>query len=131
VRRVAPLLLALAACRATAAERWDKVQDVEWRLVRIEGAPAVGDVSLTFAVGRLYGRAANRYGARYTRMDDALKIDAVAATKSFSTGGAKAIEEERRYLALLEKVDGYDFNGEELELRNGGATVLTFRRAPP
>lgn len=123
------LLLLLAGCSMTAGERWDKVQNIEWVLRQIEDAPplAGAEVSLTFGVGRLYGRAANRYNARYTRTEQTLKIDGVAATKMYSSASPAAAEQETRYLKLLEQVDGYEFTGDRLELRRGSATILSFR----
>jgi len=123
------LLLLVAGCGTTAAERWDEVQGEDWLLHRIEGSPALAgaEVSLTFGTGRLYGRAVNRYAAPYVRTDDALKIEAIGATRKSLDKPPGVMDQEARYLKLLEQADGWKFGGGWLELRRGGTTILAFK----
>ncbi len=123
------LVLGLAACGTTAGERWDEVQGADWLLWRIGGAPALAgaDVSLTFGVGRLYGEAVNRYGGPYVRTEDKLKIESIGATRKFLDKPPGAMEQEARYLKLLEQVDGWKIGGGWLDLTRGGTTVLAFK----
>ncbi len=122
-------LLFIAACGSTAGERWDEVQGADWLLWRIEGAPALAgaDVSLTFGVGRLYGEAVNRYGGPYVRTEDSLKIESIGATRKFLDKPPGAMEQEGRYLRLLEQADGWKLRGGWLDLTHGGTTILAFK----
>ncbi len=123
------LLLLVAGCSTTAGERWDEVQGEDWLLHRIEGSPVLAgtEVSLTFGTGRLYGRAVNRYAGPYVRTDDALKIESIGATRKFLDNPPGAMDQETRYLKLLEQADGWKFGGGWLELRRGGTTILAFK----
>lgn len=123
------LLLFVAGCSTTATERWDEVQGEDWLLWKIERSPALAgaEVSLTFGVGRLYGRAVNRYAGPYVRTDDALKIESVGATRKFLDAPPGAMDQEARYLKLLEQADGWKLGGGWLELQRGGTTILAFK----
>jgi heat shock protein HslJ len=130
VARRAALLLALAGCGTTVAERWDEVLGGEWILARIEGSdPLPGtEIWLTFATGRLYGRAANRYGAGFSRKEEAIEIGPIGSTRMHAPAPAGAMEQEERYLRLLAQIDGWDVSGERLDLLRGGTAILSFRR---
>ena len=124
------LLLLVAGCgSATPGERWDNVQGAEWLLSKIEGKPALegAQVSLTFATGRLYGQAVNRYGANYSRAEEVLTIEPVGATKKHIDNPPGAMAQEARYLDLLGKADGWEFKGGLLNLTQAGRTTLSFK----
>jgi heat shock protein HslJ len=127
------LLGLLAACGSTAGERWERIQGAEWSLSRIESTPALdgAQVSLTFGVGRLYGEAVNRYGGPYVRTEDTLKIESIGATRKFLDKPPGAMEQEARYLKLLEQADGFKVRGDYLDLSSGGRTILEFKRKLP
>lgn len=129
--RVAPfvLLLSLAGCGSTVGARWDGIQGADWILQSMEGAPLLAgtEVSLTFDVGRLYGRAVNRYTAQYERTEEVLKIDTPAATKKFRDEPPGATAQEARYFELLAQIDGWDLGGGRLELKREDVTILSFK----
>jgi heat shock protein HslJ len=129
--RLAILLPLLAACGSqTSADRWDEVQGDDWILWKIEDRPALpgAEISLTFATGRLYGEAVNRYGAAYTRTDDALKIEAVGATKKHVDDPPGAMDQEARYLKLLGEADAWTYGHGWLMLKSGDRITLGFKR---
>jgi heat shock protein HslJ len=119
---------AITASCATPTARWNDVLGAEWVLVRIEGEPPLPgtDVALTFGPGRLYGRAASRYGATYARDEGSLDIGLVASTPVPFAATPAAAEQESRYLRLLDEVDGWRIAHGRLELLRGGAPVLAF-----
>ena len=129
--RLALLLALLAACGSmTPGERWDEVQGAEWILWKIDGKPALAgaEISLTFATGRLYGQAVNRYGANYSREEEALKIEPVGATKKHRDEPPGAMAQEARYLEVLAQADAWEYGSGWLELSQGGRTTLAFKR---
>jgi heat shock protein HslJ len=128
--RLLPLLLVAACGSSASGERWDEVQGAEWILWKIEGKPALegAEISLTFATGRLYGEAVNRYGAGYSRAEDALTIEAVGATKKHIDRPAGAMDQEARYLKLLGQADGWSLGSGWLVLSEGGRQTLWFKR---
>jgi heat shock protein HslJ len=124
------LLLLVAGCgSSTPGERWDEVQGAEWILWKIDGKPALAgaEVSLTFATGRLYGEAVNRYGANYSREEEALTIEPVGATKKHRDEPPGAMAQEARYLDLLAKADAWEYGSGWLNLKHGDSTVLAFK----
>jgi len=131
--RLALLLLAAAGCVMSTSTRWDGIQGSEWTLAMMEGTPVLDgtEVSLTFDVGRLYGKAVNRYSAQYERTDEALKIDTVAATKKFVDRPPGAMDQEQRYLKLLGEADGWGLSSTRLELKRGGTVILVFHPRQP
>jgi heat shock protein HslJ len=125
------VLLAAVAAGCAAPPRWDEeIVGREWVLVSIEGArPLAGtETVLTFGAGRLYGQAANRYGATYTREENGLVIGPVASTRMHVEVTAGAREQEVRYLTLLGEVDGWRAPYGRLELLRGDTPVLGFHR---
>jgi heat shock protein HslJ len=129
VRAFRLLVAAAAACAAPA--RWDAdVLGGEWVLVRIEGAAPLGgtETVLTFAAGRLYGQAGNRYGASYSRDEETLAIGPVVSSRMRVDVPPGAHEQETRYLRLLGEADGWRVSGGRLELLRGDAPVLGFMR---
>jgi heat shock protein HslJ len=126
------ILLAAAGCGTTAGARWDEVQGggTMWVLLNMQGTPPIAgtEITLTFDVGRLYGQAVNRYSAQYERTEGTFQIDAIAATKKFLDDPPGAMAQEKRYLELLDEVDGWRMSGSWLELSYGESTVLVFRR---
>jgi heat shock protein HslJ len=128
IPRFAPLLV-VAACSMTAAERWDSIQGEEWLLTTIDGAPILAgtEVSLTFTTGRLYGRAVNRYAGPYVRADEELKIESIGATRIFLDKPTGAMDQEGRYLKLLEQAERWEISGGRLDLKHKDKSILAFK----
>jgi len=128
--RAALILIVLAGCATTLEERWEQIQGGEWLLAAIEGQPPLAgtEVTLTFAVGRLYGQAVNRYGAGYEREEDGLTLEAVHATRMHRDDPPGAMAQEERYLALLGEVDGWRWLHGRFELLRAGEPVLVFKQ---
>jgi heat shock protein HslJ len=125
------LLLLVAGCgSAEPGERWDEVQGAEWILWKIDGKPALAgaEITLTFATGRLYGQAVNRYGANYSRAEDVLTIEAVGATRKHIDKPPGAMDQEGLYLKLLGEADSWNFGSGWLVLKQGDRTTLSFKR---
>jgi heat shock protein HslJ len=88
--------------------------------------PAAYGVSLTFERGQLSGRApVNTYFAEYElRGPSALAIGPIARTEM--AGEPDRMAAEDAYFDLLQDVDGYTGDGEQLTLLRGGEPVLGF-----
>jgi heat shock protein HslJ len=75
----------------------------------------------------------NRYSAAYGIRGQTLFITVAAHTLMLCLGpSAEAImQQEDRYLAALEKAEGYTISGNRLEIQaDGGQQVLVFQRQP-
>ncbi len=98
-------------------------EDVPWAL---ETGP-----SATFSGGTVSGSAGcNRYTASYTQDGSALEIGDVAATNMACPPPADAVE--RKFLAALERVEGWQVEDGELVLEHeGGGELLRFHEASP
>ena len=85
------------------------------------------------ADGNVGGNAGcNSYGAGYTVDGANLTIEAPISTKMYCGEPEGVMEQENRYLTLLESVAGYRIDGTRLVLTDeAGATLLTFSAGRP
>jgi len=85
-------------------------------------------ITAVFSDGNVTGNAGcNSYGAGY-RIDGAeLSIEPPISTKMYCGEPEGVMEQENRYLNLLESVAGYRIDGNRLDLLDeGGATLLSY-----
>jgi heat shock protein HslJ len=85
-------------------------------------------ITAVFSDGNVGGNAGcNSYGAGY-RIDGAeLSIEPPISTKMYCGEPEGVMEQENRYLNLLESVAGYRIDGNRLDLLDeGGATLLSY-----
>lgn len=121
--------LLLGSC-AGASE--GKLAGLEWRAADINGVPAVAGEPVTLrleAGNRVSGNAScNHYTAGYrTASNDRIGFEAITSTKKAC--GPEAMDQERRYLSILESVQSYDFRGDgSLSLVAGDGRAIRFRR---
>lgn len=100
-----------------------------WRLVSIEGRPALAGVRVTAVFGaddRVSGVAGcNRYTGPATATGARLDLGALAMTR-MHCGADGVMQQEDAYVTALEKVKAYRIAGTELQLRpaKGAATVV-------
>ncbi len=122
-----PLALC-ASCLNTRDDAWLRAQRSEWRLVELEGRPALEDVPITLRLEgeqRLFGDAGvNTYFGSFERRGSDFRVAGLASTRR--AGPPYALDQERRYLALLDRVDAVRLVEERLVLSQGGADVLVF-----
>jgi len=125
------LVLLLGACVSAQSRDWRYVQGIEWRLAELEGRSALEDVEVTL---RLEGDrqivglgGVNRYFGSFAREGRRFAIAGVASTRM--AGPRHSLEQERLYLALLERVDGFLVEEGRLTLLEGDRAVLGFRPA--
>lgn len=110
-------------------DAWARVVATVWRLERMDEAPPLpgSEITLAFdAAARVFGNAgANNYFAAFER-DDArgLSVSTIATTRMFRAEPPGVMEQEARYLALLQDVDAFRLDGDRLELRTAGRSVL-------
>ena len=118
---------ALAGCAGDP----DSLLAGDWRAVRLGGAdlPEGSEVTLSFAAGRVAGRAAcNSYGGSYTLSGEGLGFGAIAATRKACP--TPQMETERAVFAAFEATVTFDI-GEDGELRllaADGAPLIEARR---
>ena len=87
-------------------------------------------VTATFSSeGRVTGNAGcNSYGAGYELNDTNLSIEPPVSTKMYCGEPEGVMEQENRYLTLLESVAGYRIDGGRLDLLDeAGKTLLTYQ----
>jgi heat shock protein HslJ len=103
-----------------------------WRLVSIDGRPALDDVRVTAvfasAEDRVAGTAGcNQYFGRAAVSGDRLEVGALGSTKMFCTASG-VMPQEDAYLAALAKATVYRVAGRTLELGpSAGAVSLAFK----
>jgi len=69
----------------------------------------------------------NRYAGPYVRADEELKIESIGATRKFLDKPPGAMDQEGRYLKLLETADRWEFRGGWLDLKHGEKSILVFK----
>lgn len=80
--------------------------------------------------GKLSGNApVNLYNGNYTATDDGkLTLSSIVTTKM--SGEPEKMQKEKEFLGNLEKVTGYEINGDTLNLKDaGGNTLASFKYA--
>lgn len=125
------IVVGTAGCQNGSASEddWARVTATEWRLERLDEAPVLAGTRITLAfdpAGRLFGNAgANNYFASFERNGaSGLSVSPVASTQMFLAEPAGLMEQEGRYLALLQGVDAFRLDGSRLELHTAGRSVL-------
>jgi heat shock protein HslJ len=121
--------LALSGC-AAAYDR--QLGGLEWRAVDINGAPVLAEAAPTLRLdsGRASGNAScNRFSGSYQLMrgGERLRFGPLAVTRMAC---APAImDQERRYLAIVEFARSYDFYGDgSLSLIAPDGRAIRYRR---
>lgn len=126
------LLLACVALLAlpVAAQTPDPKAPIgDWRVVQLGDTPTTpdDDVTLSVTADQISGRAAcNRYSAAL-RVDPDFGFGPLAMTRMFCPG--RPAELEAAFLRLIEGVDGWQIEGDVLELSAGGDMVLRAERS--
>lgn len=129
------LVLLLAACGSPSADPSPSASasapvpaallpGSEWILVG--PASIKGKVTISFAADQLSGQApVNRYFGPFTATDDGqMTLGPVAST--MMAGDPDLMKAEQEYLGLLNRVDGFDSDGEQLSLRAGHEVLLRY-----
>ena len=102
---------------------------MRWRLAEIDGQPAgpgAGgrDVDIVFATRdrRAHGFAGcNRFLGGYERQNGRLRLTQLIATRKACING---MDQEQRFLALLEKVQRFTVSGDSLSLYSGDERLI-------
>ena len=84
-------------------------------------------ITATFEDGTVRGSAGcNTYGADYALDDSSLIFESIAITEMACGGPAGIMEQETRYLGVLEDVTTYRIHGNQLWLETGDGRALVF-----
>lgn len=124
----------LAACSAKKnAISTDKevIQETYWMLVSMEGVELQGPTDTRTAYIRFKeGKnevngftGCNNFFGKYELNGDTVRLSDLGSTKMM----CPAIEQENRFLAVLERVDAYSIADYLLTLYDGGTAVATFK----
>ena len=102
----------------------------------MDGEPVLAGTEITLAfdaAGRVSGNAgANNYFASFERSGaSGLSVSPIATTRMFRAEPAGVMEQEARYLALLQAVDAFRLDGNRLELHTAGRSVLHLASQSP
>lgn len=126
------VIFIFAAVGACASVEQRQIGGIEWRAVDINGVPAAdgGPVTLRLDGGRASGNSScNRYNGSYElkRADQQIRFGPIASTRMACP--ATVMDQERRYLSILESVSGYSFYGDgSLSLIAADGRAVRFRR---
>jgi len=130
------LILLLPACLITRISIWDRISARTWHLIRIEGEPPLPDSRITLGLkepNQLFGESGvNRYFGSYKEVGKTgFRASQLAGTRM--AGPPELMDQETRYLELLERADAVRLDKEEgrqvLELLEEGRALLAFTPA--
>ena len=126
---IAVLALAMAACGGDAGDPTGRT----WLLTEMNGSPALAgtQVTISFVDGSVTGSGGcNTYtgSATWDGGDFELGEDTVA-TKIACDGAI--MDQEQAFLAMLAAADGYEVDGDELRLLEGGEVIARFTSTAP
>lgn len=114
-----------------AEEDWAWISRQQWRLRTIDGAPPLAHTQLRLSFKEhtwLEGDAGcNRFTASYRRKADAgLQVSEILSTKMLCGFPAGVMQQESRFFLLLQTIDAYHAEPDQLDLLADGAVVLSF-----
>lgn len=121
-------LLMLCSCAASAG----RMGGTEWRASDINGVPVVPNSLLTLRLGdgkSVSGSAGcNIFSGQYRMMSkEGIRFSALRATEKACT--PDLMDQEQRYLSILQAVEGYSFYGDGgLSLISPDGRAIRFRR---
>jgi heat shock protein HslJ len=131
--------LVLGGCAATInappVTAASSLQGSEWRLLDLNGRPALGQVAATLAFpepGRVSGSGScNRFSGSVAYDTNLhMQLSQIASTRMACPGAVG--EQESRYLAALQQVHHYEVQGRQLLLYVQGQNLpLRFERSRP
>jgi heat shock protein HslJ len=130
------LLLFLPGCLLSGGTTWDRINARSWQLVRIEGEPPLQSSAITLELkdtNQLFGESGvNRYFGSYSQ-DGKSGFHASRIAGTRMAGPAELMDQETRYLKLLERVDAVrlakESDGQVLQLLLDDREVLAFTPA--
>ncbi len=110
------------------------LEGTEWVLTTfLEGTTASSlisgtEITLRFEQGDAGGSGGcNSYGGSYTRQDDTLEFGTLVSTMMACEGPAGLMQQEGKYLGLLQHVTSLALDGDQLTLRTAEGNGLVFR----
>jgi heat shock protein HslJ len=131
IRALAPLLAGLVGSSVVFAQGLDPALIGRWRVVEIDGKPALHGEKFTFADGSINGKSACNYvHAHVKQAGSALEIVGKVTITVMSCGIDRTAAvrgrwgAERRYLDAFGAIRGYTVTDEALLLTGAGGRVL-------
>lgn len=115
--------------RPAAPTSFDQVRDVTWALIELKGASIEADSrpTLRFGEGNVEGYGGvNQMGGTFNQTDTALSFGPLRSTRR--GGSPAAMQLEIRFGQVLETVDRFDLEQDQLLLFSGNEVVAKFRR---
>lgn len=117
-----------------AEENWAWISAQRWRLDTIDAHPPIEDSELDLSFKEhtwLTGSSGcNRFTASYTRRsDDGLQVSQILSTRMYCAHPQGVMQQEARYLHLLQSVDAYHAEPDRLDLYADDKIVLSFTPA--
>ena len=119
---------------ALAGDPWPAIARSAWTLTDLDGAAPIEGTDITLGFNdkddRVHGNAgANNYMGGFTHAGlGQLTFTPLATTQMYRADPPGTMEQEARYLKLLQRVDGYQLNGQNLALLSGDHVILTYSR---
>jgi heat shock protein HslJ len=118
----------ISGCTLTGGAPSDALNGTSWVLSDLEGTPALpgARVNATFSAGSVHGSSGcNSYAGQYVLSRDAIEVGGIQSTL-MACEAPGLMEQEQRFVALLDSADGYRFDQAGLQLLRSGEIVLTF-----
>jgi|GEM_PF-1293551 len=114
-----------------AEQDWSWITGQEWHLFLIEGHAPIAGTNIQLQLKEhtwLDGNAGcNRYTANYIRKADAgLKFSDILTTRMYCAEPQGVMQQEARYIQLLQQVDAYHAERTQINLYADGAVILSF-----
>ncbi|RZK00625.1 MAG: META domain-containing protein [Novosphingobium sp.] len=106
----------LAGCVTAPTGTAPSLADTDWRVTAIDGAPPVGEATLTFRADRLVASAGcNRLGGTWREEAGKLVVGPLMSTRMFCEG---KMDQERALNDLLGGIPAATLSGDRLTLKS-------------
>ena len=117
------------------ASDWDAVTGQEWLVQALDGRPVLDGTAITIVfdrAGRVSGNAGtNRFVGAYQRTgSQSLAVSKLGATKMYLDVPSGRMQQETTYLDLLQSVERFTLEDDQLTLWAEGERSIRYSRAP-
>ncbi len=124
------LVLLLGGCAATSADG-RRMSGIEWRASDLNGVPVIPGSTVTLRLGdgqTVSGSAGcNSFSGQYRTMSkEGIRFSALTTTRKACADDV--MDQERRFLSILQSVEGYSFYSDGLSLISPDGRAIRFRR---
>ena len=125
-----PVVLLAACAMDSSSSRFESLGgESEWRMIEMDGEAAIGQSVVTLGLNmdqfKLTGSGGcNRLFGNFRLLEEGVKIGPIGLTKRFCVRPKGVMEQESRYIRILQAADQFQLSGDILTATGQYGTLL-------